>query len=82
MRTIIAGGLSLPVILFSTHSKEGAYSTMKALALGAVDFIAKPADAGSGNLDNIGRSTHRKDQDRPVARPAGKRLRLRWAGYP
>ncbi len=29
----------LPVIVFSTHSKEGAYSTFKALALGAIDFV-------------------------------------------
>jgi two-component system, chemotaxis family, protein-glutamate methylesterase/glutaminase len=43
----------LPVILFSTHSKEGAYSTLKALALGAVDFIAKPTDAAAGHLDTI-----------------------------
>jgi two-component system chemotaxis response regulator CheB len=43
----------LPVILFSTHSKEGAYSTLKALALGAVDFIAKPADAAAGHLETI-----------------------------
>jgi len=43
----------LPVILFSTHSKEGAYSTLKALALGAVDFIAKPVDASTGRLETI-----------------------------
>ena len=43
----------LPVILFSTHSKEGAYSTLKALALGAVDFIPKPVDASAGRLENI-----------------------------
>ena len=43
----------LPVILFSTHSKEGAYSTLKALALGAVDFIPKPVDASAGHLENI-----------------------------
>jgi two-component system, chemotaxis family, protein-glutamate methylesterase/glutaminase len=43
----------LPVILFSTHSKEGAYSTLKALALGAVDFIAKPTDAAGGHLEAI-----------------------------
>jgi two-component system chemotaxis response regulator CheB len=42
-----------PVILFSTHSKEGAYSTFKALALGAVDFVAKPQDAAAGNIDAI-----------------------------
>lgn len=43
----------IPVILFSTHSKEGAYSTLKALALGAVDFIAKPTDAAAGHLEAI-----------------------------
>ncbi len=43
----------VPVILFSTHSKEGAYSTFKALALGAVDFVAKPTDAAIGHLDTI-----------------------------
>lgn len=43
----------LPVIVFSTHSKEGAYSTFKALALGAIDFVAKPRDAASGHLDPV-----------------------------
>ncbi|HXY00673.1 MAG TPA: chemotaxis response regulator protein-glutamate methylesterase [Candidatus Limnocylindrales bacterium] len=43
----------LPVIVFSTHSKEGAYSTFKALALGAIDFVAKPKDAAAGHLDPI-----------------------------
>jgi two-component system chemotaxis response regulator CheB len=43
----------LPVILFSTHSKEGAYCTFKALALGAIDFVAKPKDAAAGHLDVI-----------------------------
>jgi two-component system chemotaxis response regulator CheB len=43
----------LPVIVFSTHSKEGAYSTFKALALGAIDFVAKPRDAAAGHLDPI-----------------------------
>jgi two-component system, chemotaxis family, protein-glutamate methylesterase/glutaminase len=43
----------LPVILLSTHSTEGAYSTLKGLALGAVDFIPKPADASAGHLETI-----------------------------
>ena len=43
----------IPVIVFSTHSKEGAYSTFKALALGAIDFVAKPRDAAAGHLDAI-----------------------------
>jgi two-component system chemotaxis response regulator CheB len=43
----------LPVILFSTHSKEGGYATLKALAFGAVDFVAKPKDAAVGHLEEI-----------------------------
>lgn len=43
----------LPVILFSTHSKEGGYATLKALALGAVDFLTKPKDAAAGHLEEI-----------------------------
>ena len=43
----------LPVIVFSTHSKEGAYATFKALALGAIDFVAKPKNATAGHLDAI-----------------------------
>jgi len=41
----------LPVILFSTHSKEGAYATFKALAMGAVDFLAKPKEPAGGLHD-------------------------------
>jgi two-component system chemotaxis response regulator CheB len=43
----------MPVVLFSTHSKEGAYATLKALALGAIEFVAKPQDAAAGHLDSI-----------------------------
>jgi two-component system chemotaxis response regulator CheB len=43
----------VPVIVFSTHSKEGAYATFKALALGAIDFVAKPKNAVAGHLDAI-----------------------------
>jgi two-component system chemotaxis response regulator CheB len=52
LRTIMRSA-PLPVIVFSTHSKEGAYSTFKALALGAIDFVAKPQDAAAGHLDPI-----------------------------
>jgi two-component system chemotaxis response regulator CheB len=43
----------LPVIVFSTHSREGAYSTFKALALGAIDFVPKPQDAAGGHLETV-----------------------------
>lgn len=37
----------VPVIVFSSHSTEGASVTMKALGLGAFDFLTKPKDAAS-----------------------------------
>lgn len=50
---LIMRSAPLPVIVFSTHSKEGAYSTFKALALGAIDFVAKPKDAAGGHLETV-----------------------------
>src|SRR5579863_8300047 len=35
----------VPVIVFSSHSTEGATVTMKALGMGAFDFVPKPKDA-------------------------------------
>ena len=37
----------LPVIVFSSHSTDGATVTMKALGLGAFDFVTKPKDASA-----------------------------------
>ena len=37
----------VPVIVFSSHSTEGATVTMKALGLGAFDFVPKPRDASA-----------------------------------
>lgn len=38
-----------PVVMVSSHTSEGAEATIRALALGAVDFVAKPS--GSISLD-------------------------------
>jgi two-component system chemotaxis response regulator CheB len=35
----------VPVIVVSSHSTEGASITLKALSMGAFDFVAKPSDA-------------------------------------
>jgi two-component system chemotaxis response regulator CheB len=43
----IMRGQRIPVIVVSSHSKEGAAVTFKALSLGAFDFVAKPADVSS-----------------------------------
>ena len=37
----------VPVIVVSSHSTEGASITLKALGLGAVDFVTKPQDASA-----------------------------------
>lgn len=37
----------IPVIVVSSHSTEGASVTLKALSLGAFDFVAKPTDVSS-----------------------------------
>ncbi len=40
-------GIRLPVIMFSTLTERGAATTLEALALGASDYVAKPANVGS-----------------------------------
>jgi two-component system, chemotaxis family, protein-glutamate methylesterase/glutaminase len=43
----------IPVIVFSARSKESADITLRALSLGAFDFVAKPQEAISGNLEEV-----------------------------
>jgi len=62
----------LPVVMVSTHSKEGAYATFKALALGAIDFVAKPKEASSGHLDTI--ATELIEKIKVAKRAAGNRI--------
>jgi len=44
----------VPVIVFSSHSTEGATVTMKALGLGAFDFVTKPKDASAHMRETAG----------------------------
>ena len=63
----------MPVIVFSTHSKEGAYATFKALALGAIDFVAKPRDAAAGHLDAI--AVELIEKIKVAKRASGRKIR-------
>jgi two-component system chemotaxis response regulator CheB len=63
----------IPVIVVSTHSKEGAYSTFKALALGAIDFVAKPRDAAAGHLDAI--AVELIEKIKVAKRASGRKIR-------
>lgn len=42
----------IPVIVVSSHTTEGASVTLKALSLGAFDFVAKPSDVSSRMQEN------------------------------
>jgi two-component system, chemotaxis family, protein-glutamate methylesterase/glutaminase len=43
----------LPVIVVSAHSDRSASITLKALSLGAFDFVTKPQEAAAGRLEQI-----------------------------
>jgi len=43
----------VPVIAFSAHTEQGANVTLKALSLGAFDFVRKPQDAALGHIEQI-----------------------------
>jgi two-component system, chemotaxis family, protein-glutamate methylesterase/glutaminase len=70
----------MPVVMVSTHSKEGAYATFKALALGAIDFVAKPKEASSGHLDTI--ATELIEKIKIAKRATGSRVPARVVAEP
>jgi two-component system chemotaxis response regulator CheB len=47
LRALRARGIRTPVIMFSTLTERGALATLDALAAGADDYVAKPANVGS-----------------------------------
>ena len=46
LKAMRAAGHRLPIIMFSTLTERGAEATIDALALGASDYVAKPAGTG------------------------------------
>lgn len=49
----ITGKHHMPVIVVSAQTERGATITLKALSLGAFDFVTKPQDAASGRIEQI-----------------------------
>jgi two-component system chemotaxis response regulator CheB len=47
LRELRRGGLTLPVVMFSTLTERGASATLEALSLGADDYVTKASNAGS-----------------------------------
>jgi two-component system, chemotaxis family, protein-glutamate methylesterase/glutaminase len=69
---LIMRSAPLPVIVFSSHSKEGGYATLKALALGALDFVPKPQSAAAGHLDAV--AVQLIDKIKVAKRVVGRKL--------
>ena len=74
VRALRASGKRMPIIMFSTLTEQGAVATLDALAAGASDYVAKPANVGS-----VGRSM---DQVRESLIPRIKSLVPRPGGRP
>ena len=60
----------VPVIVFSAHTEAGASVTLKALALGAFDFVTKPQEAASGQYRTDCFRARAQDQSRGGLRRA------------
>ncbi len=58
-----------PVVMVSSHTREGAEATLEALRLGAVDFIAKPTGAISLGIHDMAPLLLRKVREAASARP-------------
>ncbi|MGH7703582.1 MAG: chemotaxis-specific protein-glutamate methyltransferase CheB [Gemmatimonadales bacterium] len=73
LRALLAWRPSLPVIMLSAHTREGAEATLDALAIGAVDFLDKTG-FGLMDLDGLARELVDRimvwEPGRPVGRPA------------
>jgi len=65
-----------PTVMVSSLTEKGALATLEALALGAVDYVAKPGGTISLSIDNIARDLLTKVRTAAGARvKGGRRLR-------
>src|SRR6202790_2987928 len=71
----------LPVIVFSSHSTEGASVTMKALGLGAFVFVPKPKAPPAHMAETAGELIMIRRPPRSEERRVGKECRSRWSPY-
>jgi two-component system, chemotaxis family, protein-glutamate methylesterase/glutaminase len=49
-----------PIVIVSSESREGATSTLRALELGAIDFVPKPSSGIDLDMKNVGEELTRK----------------------
>lgn len=55
MQHILHDRPEMPIVMISSLTTEGAFTTFEALALGAFDYVAKPSGTVSSNLHIVGR---------------------------
>ena len=66
----------LPVVMVSSSTKEGSSITLSALAMGAVDFVAKPSGPASPNIRQVTNELITKVKAAAGARVRGRRQEL------
>lgn len=70
-----------PIVIVSSESKEGAASTLKALELGAIEFVAKPSSGIDLDMQSVKEDLLRKvrmaAKSASCGRPRGSLLRCR-----
>jgi len=64
----------LPVVMVSSLTKAGAEATVRALALGAIDFLAKPSGAISLNMHTVAGELTAKVKAAATATPRFRRV--------
>lgn len=69
----------LPVVMVSAHTQKGAEVTLKALELGAVDFVAKPQAGSALALTEVGQQLVEKVKSAALAKIRFPRLAQRPA---
>ncbi len=57
---IIMSGTPTPIVIVSSESREGADTTLKALELGAIEFVAKPSSGIDLDMKNVSDELCRK----------------------
>src|SRR5712664_2290349 len=67
-----------PIVIVSSESREGASSTLKALELGAIEFVAKPSGAIDLDMNSVKEELLRKV--RMAAKPAAPRVSMTSSG--
>ena len=65
----------LPVVMVSSLTERGADTTMQALALGAVDFVAKPTVLADGGLEAYADEIADKVRAAALSRPVRRSMR-------